>query len=126
VVAYDGFRRPSEIIIDKIGLWVPIFLTTEAFTRVLARKTSLDIVKVISPVEDFVRVRLMFLLLNSLHNFVEQKVELHGVLAFKVQYENVPNFCFLVAASDMISKSVPRRLLINCRSRMGFGCAHLR
>ena len=100
VVPYDGFKRPLEIVIDKIGLWVqfhdvPIHLMTMAFTEKLARKISPDIIKAVGQVEDFLRVRLMFPLGDSLHNFVWQKVKGHGLLAFKVKYENVPNFCFL-------------------------------
>lgn len=100
VVPYDGFRHPSEIIIDRIGLWVqfhdvPVFLMMKAFTEVIAKKISSDIVEIIGVVGDFLRVRLMFPLSDALHNFVEQRVKGQGLLRFNVKYENVPNFCFL-------------------------------
>lgn len=100
VVSYDGFCRPLEIVIDRNGLWVqfhdiPIHLISEAFTTVLAKEINTDIVKVIGPVGDFLRVRLMFPLADALQNYVEQRVKGQGLLRFKVKYENVPNFCFL-------------------------------
>lgn len=64
-----------EIVIDKIGLCVqfhnvPIYLMTEAFALVLARRISRDVVKVIDPVDDFLRVCLMFPQGDAQHNYV--------------------------------------------------------
>ena len=70
-MSYDGLRRPLEIVIDRNGLWeqfhdVPTHLMSEAFTTVLAKEINTDIVKVIGPVVDFLRVRLMFPLADAL------------------------------------------------------------
>ncbi|CAN6226454.1 unnamed protein product [Urochloa humidicola] len=45
VVPYDGYRRPSEVVIDAVNVWVrfydvPFNLMNPAFSAVLARKVS--------------------------------------------------------------------------------------
>ena len=58
----------------------------------LVKKINKDIVKVVGLVDDFLRVCLMFPLGDALIQcFMEQRVKGHGLLAFKVTYENVPN-----------------------------------
>ena len=66
---------------------------TKAFTHGPSEKINKDIVKVVGLVDDFLRVCLMFPLGDALIQcFVEQRVKGQGLLAFKVTYENVPNW----------------------------------
>jgi hypothetical protein len=58
----------------------------------LVKKINKDIMKVVGPVDDFLRICLMFPLGDALiQYFVEQRVKGQGLLAFKVTYENVTN-----------------------------------
>ncbi|CAN6238025.1 unnamed protein product [Urochloa humidicola] len=57
VVPYDGFTRPSEVVIDAVNVWVrfydvPITLMTAAFSAVLAKKVSSRVVDGGGPVKN--------------------------------------------------------------------------
>ncbi|RLN03602.1 hypothetical protein C2845_PM13G18720 [Panicum miliaceum] len=89
VVPYDGFTRPSEIIIDSIDLWVrfydvPISMMTSAFAGVLARKVSTKVLKVEGPVQDFLRAKVTYPLEESLKPTVEVKLKGKGSIFFDV------------------------------------------
>ena len=99
VVPYDGFTRPSEVVIDSIDLWVrfydvPAFLMTANFAGILARKVSNKVFVVGGPTEDFLRVKVSYLLEEALKPTVEVKRKGKGSIVFDVMYENVPWFCF--------------------------------
>jgi len=99
VVPYDGFSRPSKVIIDSINLWVrfydvPVTLMSPAFTSVLAKKVSRNILEVEGPVRNFLRARVVYPLAEPLKPSVAATVKNVGVMNFEVKYENVPYFCF--------------------------------
>ncbi|CAN6278449.1 unnamed protein product [Urochloa humidicola] len=102
VVPYDGFTRPSEVVIDAVNVWVrfydvPITLMTAAFSAVLAKKVSSRVVDGGGPVknQNFLRARVALVLEEPLKPVVEVKIKDKGLMCFEVGYENVPYFCFI-------------------------------
>ncbi|CAN6171060.1 unnamed protein product [Urochloa humidicola] len=101
VVPYDGLRRPSEVVIDAVNVWVrfydvPVTLRTPNFSAVLARKVSPKVLEGGGPVpnKNFLRARVALALEEPLKPTVEAKVKGQSVMSFEVGYENVPFFCF--------------------------------
>jgi hypothetical protein len=99
VVPYDGFSRPSEVIIDSINLCVrfydvPVTLMSAAFTAVLARKVSNNVLAIEGPVKNFLRARVVYPLAEPLKPTVEATIKKMGTMNFDVKYEDVPFFCF--------------------------------
>ncbi|CAO2143956.1 unnamed protein product [Urochloa humidicola] len=101
VVPYNGFRRPSEVVIDAVNVWVrfydvPFHLRTSAFLAVLARKVSTRVLDGGGPVRNtnFLRARVALVLDQPLKPMVEAKIKDTGVMSIEVGYENVPLFCF--------------------------------
>ena len=45
-------------------------------------------------IKNFKRVKVDFPLERAIKHYVEKKVRGHGLLAFSVKYENIPDFCF--------------------------------
>jgi hypothetical protein len=100
VVPYDGASRPSEVVIDSINIWVrfydvPVTLMSSAFTMVLAKKVSSDVLEIGAPVRDFLRARVAYKLEEPLKASVEARIKDIGIMSFDVRYENVPFFCFI-------------------------------
>ncbi|CAN6278248.1 unnamed protein product [Urochloa humidicola] len=99
VVPYDGFSRPSEVLIDSVNMWiifydVPVTLMTEAFTVVLAKKVSKVVLEVGEPGGDYLRARVAFPLEEAIKPVVEVRIKGKGTMSFDVRYENAPFFCF--------------------------------
>ncbi|CAN6381037.1 unnamed protein product [Urochloa humidicola] len=100
VVLYDGFTRPSEVVIDAVNVWVqfhdvPITLMTAAFSAVLARKVSSRVLVGGGPVQNFLRASVSLPLDEPLKPCVEARIKDLRVMSFEVDYENVPFFCFI-------------------------------
>ncbi|XP_072147516.1 uncharacterized protein [Setaria viridis] len=99
IVRYDGFTRPSDVVIESIPLLVrlydiPIGMMTDSFVRVLGSKIG-GVMEIGEEVRDFKRVRVNFPLANALQPSVHIRVKGHGVMVFMVKYEGVPHFCFM-------------------------------
>lgn len=65
-----------------------------AFTAVLARKVSNNVLAIEGPVKNFLRARVVYPLAEPLKPTVEATVKKMGTMNFDVKYENVPFFCF--------------------------------
>ncbi|CAO2175881.1 unnamed protein product [Urochloa humidicola] len=114
VVPYDGLRRPSEVIIDVVNVWVrfydvPAMLMKPAFSAVLARKVSPRVLDGGGPVrnKNFLRARVALLLDEPLKPMVEAKVKYSGLMSFEVGYENVPFFCFICGRMGHSKRECP-------------------
>ncbi|CAN6301468.1 unnamed protein product [Urochloa humidicola] len=114
VVPYDGFRRPSEVVIDAVNVWVrfydvPVSLMNPAFSTVLARKVSSRVLDGGGPVRNrnFLRARVALLLDEPLKPMVEAKIKDHGIMSFEVGYENVPFFCFICGMMGHSKRECP-------------------
>ncbi|CAN6177271.1 unnamed protein product [Urochloa humidicola] len=114
VVPYDGFCRPSEVVIDAVNVWVrfydvPFNLMNSAFSAVLARKVSSRVLDGGGPVrnKNFLRARVALVLEEPLKPVVQAKVKDHGVMEFEVGYENVPFFCFICGRMGHSKRECP-------------------
>jgi len=111
-VPYDGFSRPSEVVIDSINLWirfydVPAHLMSKAFTGVLAKKVSSNVLMVEGSVKNYLRARVAYPLAEPLKPMVEVKIKGAGEMRFDVRYENVPFFCFACGRMGHSKKECP-------------------
>ncbi|CAO2035310.1 unnamed protein product [Urochloa humidicola] len=114
VVPFDGFCRPSEVVIDIVNVWarfydVPVTLRTPQFSAVLARKVSPRVLDSGGPVRNrnFLRARVALLLEEPLKPVVEVNIKGQGVMGFEVGYENVPFFCFLCGRMGHSKRECP-------------------
>jgi hypothetical protein len=112
VVPYDGVSRPSEVVIDSINMWVRFYdvsitLMSSAFTAVLAKKVSTEVLEIGGPVRDFLRAKVAYKLENPLKPSVEAKIKDKGVMNFEVRYENVPFFCFICGRMGHSKRECP-------------------
>ncbi|CAO2144117.1 unnamed protein product [Urochloa humidicola] len=115
VVPFDGFCRPSEVVIDAVNVWVrfydvPDTLRTPQFSAVLARKVSPRVLDSGGPVRNrnFLRARVVLLLEEPLKPVVEASIKGQGVMGFEVGYENVPFFCFVCGRMGHSKRECPK------------------
>jgi len=95
---YDGICRFSDVVIDSIALWVRIYdipesMMTDGFARALGATLG-KVLEVGQAIKNYKRVKVDFPLERAIKHYVEKKVCGHGLLAFSVKYENIPDFCF--------------------------------
>jgi hypothetical protein len=98
VVPYDGLRRPSEISIENILLWVRLYdlppaMMKEDFTRKLASQLG-RYVTMDTRYPSYMRVRVEYPLSKALQPSLPVKIKGRGTMVITLRYENVPHFYF--------------------------------
>ncbi|CAN6323864.1 unnamed protein product [Urochloa humidicola] len=123
VVPFDGLTRLSEIVIESIPLWIPIYdipvgMLTSAFVKALASKVG-RVLEIGESVRDFKRVRVGFLLAEALKPSVNIKVRGRGMMEFMIKYENVPYFCFVCGRIGHAERECPDEDILIDEARFG-------
>ncbi|RCV42666.1 hypothetical protein SETIT_9G233800v2 [Setaria italica] len=111
IVCYDGFTRPSDVVIESIPLWVRLYdiligMMTDSFVRALGSKIG-GVMEIGEAVRDFKRVKVNFPLANALQPSVHIKVKGHGVMVFMVKYEGVSHFYFTCGRIGKADRECP-------------------